>query len=176
MSGLHLAPEENLTSLWKYLGIGLLYLIVQHLIYVFITHLSKWAFLSALFSGLIIGEMTLASGLTLHLGNLPVWYRNLSPLRWTLSYLLPQVHGAEASHKLTNCKAKQIQKQEIIIAGCDPQEGVLALREIALQEYDSRAIIWLGICVGALSILTILAFLLVKYRNPKRPRSAPNKP
>lgn len=176
MSGLHLEPEENLTSLWKYLGTGLLYLIFQHQFCVLVSHICKWTFLAAVLSGLVVGEITLAAGLTLHLENLPIWYRNLSPLRWTLSYLLPQVHGSGSTSKLTNCKAKQIQKQEIIVAGCDPNDGALALREIALGEYDFRPIIWLGISVAVLFLCTIVAFLIVRYRGPKKPRSAPNKP
>ncbi|XP_015601494.1 ATP-binding cassette sub-family G member 5 [Cephus cinctus] len=177
MSGLHLAPDENLTSLWNYLAVGLLYLMLQHLICVFFAHISKWPSLASLLAGIVIGEISLAGGVTLHLENLPFWYQKFSPMQWTLSLLLPQVHGQESMNKLTNCKAKQVQRQDIIVqAACEPSDGSLALREVAFDKLDVRSEFWLGICVATVVLLIIIGFLFVKYATPKRPRSAPNKP
>ncbi|XP_012286012.1 ATP-binding cassette sub-family G member 5 [Orussus abietinus] len=177
MSGLHLAPDENLTSLWNYLALGLLYLMVQHSVCVLFAYICKWPSLAALLTGIVCGEMILGGGVTLHLENLPQWYRKLSPMQWTLSQLLPQVHGQEAVTKLTNCKAKQVQRQDIIMqASCEPPDGALALREIALDQFDARSNLWLGICLAVVIVLVILGFLLVRYNRPKRPRSVPNKP
>ncbi|XP_043796668.1 ATP-binding cassette sub-family G member 5 [Apis laboriosa] len=177
MSGLHLIPDENLTSLWNYLGVGLLYLMLQHLICILFAHICKWTYLASLFSGIVIGEMTLAGGVTLHLENLPNWYQKISPMQWTLSLLLPPLHQTEVMNKLTNCKPKQIQRQDIIVqAACEPPDGILALYEIALHKFNVRGELWLGIGIIIVSILIILVFLCIKYTTPKRLRSAPNKP
>lgn len=177
MSGLHLIPDENLTSLWNYLGVGLLYLMLQHLICILFAHICKWTYLASLFSGIVIGEMTLAGGVTLHIENLPNWYQKISPMQWTLSLLLPPLHQAEVMNKLTNCKPKQIQRQDIIVqAACEPPDGILALYEIALHKFNVRGELWLGIGITIVSILIILVFLCIRYTTPKRLRSAPNKP
>lgn len=177
MSGLHLVVDENLTSLWNYLAYGLLYMMTQHLVCVFFAYICKWSTLAAFFAGIVIGEMTLGSGVMLHLENLPAWYRQLSPLEWTLSALLPQVHGNEMLNKLTNCKGKQVLRQDIIVqAPCEPPDGVLALREIALDDSVALPEMRLGICVAVVGLLIILGFLFIRYATPKRPRSAPNKP
>jgi len=177
MSGLHLVPDENMTSLWNYLAIGLLYLMLQHLICTFFAHVCKWIYLAALFAGVVLGEMTLAGGATLHLENLPSWYQQISPMQWSLSLLLPRLHRTESVGKLANCKPKQIQRQDIIIqAACEPPDGALALREIALDKLNVRGEFLLGIGVAIIAVLIIFGFLCVKYATPKRPRSAPNKP
>ncbi|XP_066598452.1 ATP-binding cassette sub-family G member 5 [Prorops nasuta] len=177
MSGLHLVPDDNLMSLWNYLAIGLLYLVLQHFVCIFFAHICKWTYLAALFSGILIGEITLAGGVTLHLENLPSWYQKISPMRWTLSLLLPKVHGPESMSKLTNCKAKHVQRQDIIVQGaCEPPDGALAMQEIALYNFNIKGELWLGIGIAIVAVLIILGFLCIKYAIPKRPRSAPNKP
>ncbi|XP_012257912.2 ATP-binding cassette sub-family G member 8 [Athalia rosae] len=169
MSGLHLAPDENLTALWHYLANGLLYLMFQHLICVFFAHICKWPGLAAFFSGLIICEITLAGGVSLHLENFPWWYRQWSPMQWVLSLLLPQVHGP--------CKAKQILRQDIIVqATCETPDGAAALQEIGLDKIKTQAVLWLSVSTAVLIVLIIIGFLIFKYATPKRPRSAPNKP
>ena len=178
MSGLHLVPDE--TSIWNYLAIGLLYLIFQHLICLLFAHICKWAPLAALLSGLVIGQINLAGGVTLHLENFPSWYQQFSPLRWTLSILLPQVHGEEIMKKLIKCKGKHVQQHDIIVQEtCETPAippGTLALQEVALNEISEGSEMWLGICVAVLNILIVIAFLWIRYVTPKRPRSAPNKP
>jgi len=177
MSGLHLVPDENLTSLWNYLAVGLLYLMLQHLICTFFAHVCKWTYLAALLAGIVVGEMTLAGGVVLHLDNLPAWYQQINPMHWSMSLLLPRLHRSESMGKLTNCKPKQIQRQDIIIqAACEPPDGALALREISLEKLNIRGELWLGIGVAVAAALVFLSFLCVKYATPKRPRSAPNKP
>ncbi|XP_029044314.1 ATP-binding cassette sub-family G member 5 [Osmia bicornis bicornis] len=177
MSGLHLVPDENLTSLWNYLGIGLLYLILQHLICILFAHTCKWIYLASLFAGIVIGEMTLAGGVTLHLENLPGWYQKISPMQWSLSLLLPLLHQTDTMNKLTNCKPKQIQRQDIIVqAACEPPDGALALYEIALNRLNVQGELWLGIGIAIVSVLIVLVFLCIRYTTPKRLRSAPNKP
>lgn len=177
MSGLHLAVDENLTSLWSYLAYGLLYLMLQHFICAFFGHICKWSGLAALLSGLVIGQMTLGGGVTLHLENLPTWYQNLSPMEWTLSFLLRQIHGSAALNKLTNCKAKQVQRQDIIVqAPCEPLDGESVLREIALNTTVDFTEVRLGIGIGIMYVFIIIAFLLIRYNAQKKPRSAPNKP
>ncbi|XP_014481575.1 PREDICTED: ATP-binding cassette sub-family G member 8 isoform X2 [Dinoponera quadriceps] len=177
MSGLHLVPDENLTSLWNYLAIGLLYLMLQHLVCVFFAHICKWTYLSALLAGIVVGETTLSGGVVLHMDNLSSWYQKISPIQWSLSMLLPRLYRTESMSKLTNCKPKQIQRQDIIIqAACEPPDGALALHEVALDRLNVRGELWLGIGVAAMALLIILAFLCFKYATPKRPRSAPNKP
>ncbi|KAK2578224.1 hypothetical protein KPH14_009769 [Odynerus spinipes] len=177
MSGLHLVPDENLTSLWNYLAIGLLYLMLQHLVCIFFAHICKWMYLAALCSAIIIGELSLAAGVTLHLENLPLWYRQISPMRWALSLLLPPLHGPESMSKLTNCKPKQVQRQDIIFqTTCEPADGNLALLEIALDKFSLQIELWMGIGITTLIGLIVLAFLSIKYDTRKRPRSAPNKP
>jgi len=174
MSGLHLVPDENLMSMWNYLAIGLLYLIMQHLICTFFAHVCKWTYLAALIAGIVLGEMTLAGGVTLHLDNLPSWYQQISPMQWSMSLLLPRLHKSESVGKLANCK--QIRQDIIIQAACEPPDGALALREIALDKLNVRGEFWLGIGVIIVTVLIIFGFLCVKYATPKRPRSAPNKP
>ncbi|XP_050451262.1 ATP-binding cassette sub-family G member 8 isoform X1 [Cataglyphis hispanica] len=177
MSGLHLVPDENLTSLWNYLAVGLLYLMLQHLICTFFAHVCKSTYLAALFAGVVMGEMSLAGGVTLHLDNLPSWYQQISMLQWSLSLLLPRLHRSESMSKLANCRPKQIQRQDIIIqAACEPPDGALALREVALDKLNVRGELWLGTGVAIMAFLIVLGFLCVKYATPKRPRSAPNKP
>ncbi|XP_063989330.1 ATP-binding cassette sub-family G member 5 [Diachasmimorpha longicaudata] len=177
MSGLHLAVDENLTSLWSYLSYGLLYLMLQHFICTFFAHICKWSGLAAFLSGLVIGEITLGGGVTLHLENLPLWYQNLSPMEWTLALLLRQIHGSVALNKLVNCKAKQVQREDIIVqAPCEPLDGESILREIALNSIIDFTEIRLGTGIGIMSVLIIIAFLLIRYNAPKKPRSAPNKP
>lgn len=177
MSGLHLSPDEELSSLWNYLLIGLLYLLLQHSICVFFAHICCRESSAALLSGLVIGQITLAGGITLHLDNFPMWYKNLSPLRWTLSLLLPQVHGHEIINKLTNCKAKHIQRQDIIVQGtCEPPDGELALHEIAFDQVDSKAYLSLVSSLLVVLLLTIISFMVIRYSTPRRPKSAPNKP
>lgn len=177
MAGLHMVPDENLTSLWNYLSVGLLYLILQHLICIFFAHICKWTYLAGLLSGLVIGEITLAAGVTLHLDNLPSWYSKTSPMRWTLSLLLPQIHGPDSLNRLSNCKGKQIQRQDIIVqATCEPPDGALALKEIALDKFHFKSELWLEIGIAVVACLIIVGFLCIKYTSPKKPRSAPNKP
>lgn len=177
MSGLHLVPDENLTSLWNYLAVGLLYLMLQHLICTFFAHVCKSTYLAALFAGVVVGEMSLAGGITLHLDNLPSWYQRISMMQWSLSLLLPHLHRSESMSKLANCRPKQIQRQDIIIqAACEPPDGALALREVALDKLNLRGELWLGTGVAITAVLIVLGFLCVKYATPKRPRSAPNKP
>lgn len=169
MSGLHLAPDEDLTTLWNYLSHGLLYLMFQHLICVLFAHVCKWPGLAAVFSGIVIGEVTLAGGVSLHLGNFPWWYRQWSPLQWMLALLLPEVHGP--------CKAKQIQRQDIILKEtCDSLDGAAALQEVGLDKVKTQSVLWLGISTAVMVILIVIGFLIFKYTTPKRPRSAPNKP
>lgn len=177
MSGLHLVVDENLTSMWSYLAYGLMYLMFQHLICVFFAHICKWSSLAAFFAGIVIGEMTLGGGVMLHLENLPTWYRQLSPLEWTLATLLPQVHAADVLNKLTTCKGQQVLRQDIIVqAPCEPPDGYLALRELALDGMSHWPEMRLGICIAVVGLLIIVGFLCVRYAVPKRPRSAPNKP
>ena len=177
MSGLHLAIDENLTSLWTYLAYGLLYLMLQHSICVLFAHLSKWSTLAAILSGLVVGQMTLGGGVTVHLENLPTWYRKLSPLQWTLSTLLPQVHESVQLNRLTNCKGKQVLRQDIIVqAPCEPPDGILALRELALDKISPLPELKLGICLAVVALLILVGFLFVRYATLKRLRSAPNKP
>ncbi|XP_015521681.1 ATP-binding cassette sub-family G member 8 [Neodiprion lecontei] len=169
MSGLHLTPEENLSTLWNYLAIGLLYLMFQHLICVLFAHICKWPGLAAFCSGLVIGELTLAGGVTLHLENFPWWYRQWSPMEWVLSILLPEVHGP--------CKAKQVLRQDIIFqATCETPDGLVTLQEVGLDKIKPHSILWLGTATAVLVILIVIGFLFFKYATPKRPRSAPNKP
>lgn len=177
MCGLHLVPDENLTSLWNYLAIGLLYLMLQHLICILFAHICRWTYLAALCSAIIIGELSLAAGVTLHLENLPSWYRQISPMRWALSLLLPPLHGPESMSKLTNCKPKQVLRQDIIFQNtCEPSDGSLALLEIAFDKFDLQIELWMGVGVAILIVLIMLVFLSIKYNTLKRPRSAPNKP
>ncbi|KAG7212513.1 hypothetical protein KM043_012823 [Ampulex compressa] len=177
MSGLHLVPDENLTSLWNYLAFGLLYLMLQHLIATFFAHICKWTYLAALLAGIVIGEITLAGGVSLHLANFPSWYPQLSPMQWSLSTLLPVLHKAESISKLTNCKPKQVQRQDIIVqATCEPPDGALALHEIGLDKQIIQGEFYLGFLIATVAVLVILGFLAIKYVTPKRPRSAPNKP
>lgn len=177
MSGLHLVPDENLTSLWNYLAVGLLYLMLQHLICIFFAHVCKSTYLAALFAGLVVGEITLAGGVTLHLDNLPSWYQRISTMQWSLSLLLPRLYKSESMSKLANCRPKQIQRQDIIIqAACEPPDGALALREVGLDKLNIRGELWLGTGVAVTAVLIVLGFLCVKYATPKRPRTAPNKP
>lgn len=174
--------NETLTTLWNYLAIGLLYLIFQHLICLLFAHIFKWTFLAALLSGLVIGEISLAGGVTLHLLNLPSWYQEFCPLRWTLSLLLPQVHREDLMKKLIKCKGKEIQKQDLPIIVQETCEtptippGTLALQEVALDKISEGSEIWLGISMALVVILIVIVFLLIRYVTPKRPRSAPNKP
>ena len=96
---------------------------------------------------------------------------------WRSDLALPPLHQAEVMNKLTNCKPKQIQRQDIIVqAACEPPDGILALYEIALHKFNVRGELWLGIGITIVSILIILVFLCIRYTTPKRLRSAPNKP
>ncbi|CAD6219290.1 GSCOCT00004897001.2-RA-CDS [Cotesia congregata] len=177
MAGLHETLNDNFTSLWNYLAYGLLYIMLQHLICTFFAHICKWSGVAALISGVIIGEITLGGGVTLHLENLPLWYQKLSPMEWVLSVLLPEIHSSEILNKLANCKAKQVQRQDIIVqAPCEPPDGAAALREIALNTVNNLTSIELGIGVGIIGLLIIIGFMLIRYTTIKRPRSAPNKP
>lgn len=177
MAGLHETLNDSFTSLWNYLAYGLLYIMLQHLICIFFAHICKWSGVAALISGVIIGEITLGGGVTLHLENLPLWYQKLSPMEWVLSVLLPEIHSSEILNKLANCKAKQVQRQDIIVqAPCEPPDGAAALREIALNTVNNLTSIELGIGVGIIGLLIIIGFMLIRYTTIKRPRSAPNKP
>ncbi|XP_034943518.1 ATP-binding cassette sub-family G member 8 isoform X2 [Chelonus insularis] len=177
MAGLHEALDDNFTSLWNYIAYGLLYVMLQHLICVFFAHVCKWSGVAALLAGIVIGEMTLAGGITLHLKNLPVWYQKLSPMQWTLSTLLPDIYNSETLNKAANCKAKQVQRQDIIVqAPCEPPDGISALKEVALDTLNEDTSIQLAIGIGIALGLILIAFLLIRYTAQKRPRSAPNKP
>lgn len=176
MSGLHVALDDNLTSLWNYLAYGLMYIMLQHLICMFFACICKWSGLAALLAGVVIGEMTLGGGVTLHLDNLPQWYQTLSPLQWTLTVLLPQIYNSDTLNK-TNCKAKQIQRQDIIVqAPCEQPDGAAALREISLHNVNDMTDIQMGIGIGIIIVLIIMGFLCIRYTTRKRARSAPNKP
>lgn len=168
MSGLHLTPDENFTTLWNYLAIGLLYLMFQHLICALFAHVCKWPGLAAFFSGLIIGEVALAGGVSLHLENFPWWYRQWSPLQWVLSILLPQIHGP--------CQTKEEEKGPIIHATCNTPDGNAVLFELGFDKIKTHSNFSLGILIAILVILTAIGFLIFKHATPKRPRSAPNKP
>ncbi|KAK0082540.1 hypothetical protein PV325_010200 [Microctonus aethiopoides] len=177
MSGLHMALDDNLTSLWNYLAYGLMYIILQHLICIFFAHICKWSGLAVLLSGIVIGEMTLGGGAMLHLQNLPNWYQDLSPMQWTLSVLLPQIYSTETLNKLTNCKAKQVQRQDIIVqAPCESPDGVSALQEISFNTIEKSTDIQLLSGIGILALLIITGFLIIRYTTQRRPRTAPNKP
>ncbi|XP_011499195.1 PREDICTED: ATP-binding cassette sub-family G member 8 isoform X2 [Ceratosolen solmsi marchali] len=192
MTGLHLASshaadsglistDENLESLWRYLNVGLVYLLFQHFLCILFTRLcgSSWTFLALLISGIAIGETTLGAGLTLHLDNLYPWYGLVSPLRWVFSTLLPPLHSPELMARLKNCKAKQIQRQDIITqSACEMPDGALALREIALNNVvvhiqDG----WLLVCLGILLVAIVTVFLTIKHSpNKSSLKSMPNKP
>ena len=191
MTGLHLASasltdtltpsDDNLDSLWRYLSVGLVYLLLQHFVCELFARLcaSSWSFLALMLSGVFVGETTIAAGFTLHLDNLYPWYGWSSPLRWAFGLLLPPLHNSEAMARLKNCKAKQIQRQDIITQStCETPDGDLALREIALDGIvgivqDS----WLLGCLGVTLVAVVLAFLLVRHSPPKSSlRSMPNKP
>ncbi|KAF7995007.1 hypothetical protein HCN44_004479 [Aphidius gifuensis] len=173
MSGLHMAIDEDLTSLWNYLATGLLYLMFQHLICIFFAYICKWNGLAALLSGIIIITMNLTGGVTLHLDNLPSWYRTISPMEWTLSSLLPQVHN---NTNKSNCR-QQVQRQDIIVqAPCETTNGDSALREISLDKIIVDANFQLSIGIGIVCLIIVIGFLIIRYSTQKRPRSAPNKP
>ena len=150
---------------------------LQHLICTLFAHTCKWIYLASLFAGIVVGEMTLAGGVSLHLENLPSWYQKISPMQWALSLLLRPLHQPDAMSKLTNCKPKQIQRQDIIVqATCEPPDGALALYEIALDKLNARGELWLGIGIAIVAALIVLVFLCIRYTTPKRLRSVPNKP
>ncbi|XP_058792747.1 ATP-binding cassette sub-family G member 8 isoform X2 [Phymastichus coffea] len=193
MSGLHLAAgapspepslsagEDGLQSLWRYLSVGLAYLLLQHLVCLLFARLcaSSWSCLALLLSGVAIGESTLAAGVTLHLNNLYPWCAWASPLRWALVLLLPPLHSPEAMARLKNCKAKQIQRQDIITQStCETPDGGLAMREIALDgDADAAQDSWLLGSLGVVLAAVLLVFLLVRHSPAKRSlRSMPNKP
>ena len=192
MTGLHsvtplpvdssLSPaEENLDSLWRYLSVGLAYLLLQHFVCVLFARLcaSSWAFLALLLSGLLLGQSTLAAGLTLHLDNLYPWYGWSSPLRWAFGLLLPPLHSPELMARLKNCRAKQIQRQDIITQStCETPDGQLALRELGLERLAGAVQeSWLLGCLGLALLAGALVFVLVRHSPAKSSlRSMPNKP
>lgn len=116
--------------------------------------------------------MTLSGGVTLHLDNLPSWYRKLSPMEWTLSSLLPQVHN---NTNKTNCR-QQVQRQDIIVQAPCETTNDSALREIGLDKAIVDSNFQLAIGIGIVCLLIIIGFFIIRYNTQKRPRSAPNKP
>jgi hypothetical protein len=192
MTGLHLSgslaadsglipTDENLDNFWRFLNVGLVYLLFQHFLCVLFARVcdSSWSFLALLLSGIAIGETTLGAGLTLHLDNLYPWYGWTSPLRWVFAILLPPLHSPELMGRLKNCKAKQIQRQDIITQStCEMPDGELALREIALNNIVGHVQDgWLLASLGILLVAIVTAFLTIKHSPSKSSlRSMPNKP
>ncbi|XP_001606113.1 ATP-binding cassette sub-family G member 8 [Nasonia vitripennis] len=191
MTGLHLGAspttetlmptDENLESLWRYLNVGLAYLLFQHFVCVLFARLcsNSWFFLALLLSGVVIGETTIGAGFTLHLDNLYPWYPWTSPLRWAFSLLLPPLHSPEVLGRLKNCK-KQVHRLDIITqSACESPDGDLALREIGLSGGADAMFrdSWIWSCVGVLIATVILAFLLIRHSPAKSSlKSMPNKP
>lgn len=174
------ATDDNFDNLWYFLAFGLLYLMLQHYVCVLFSRICKYPFLAIMLSGLTISEMTLASGFTLHVDNLPEWYRFASPLRWVFSLLLPRLHTPEALLKSKNCKSKQILRDDIIVQGnCETPNGDLAMRELSILKMDDGSIYmtWLFIAAGVLMSTVFLAYLIIRYTKTKRSlKSVPNKP
>lgn len=195
MSGLHMASspgdspqvDDNLESLWRYLRIGLVYLLFQHYVCTFFAYVfaTSWTFLTVLLSGLVIGATTLSTGFTLHLDNLYSWYSWASPLRWAFALLLPPIHSDSVLSKLRNCKPRQVQTshnglivQQDTSPKCEILDGELSLREIALD--DIVGLVqneWLLESLGCVLALVVITFLSVRHSTMKNTlTSVPNKP
>lgn len=173
MSGLHLpAEEESLTIVWHYFITGIIYLLFLHLICLLLSHICKWTFLIIFISGLIIGQLSVIGGVTIHLKNLPFWYLQYNPLRWILSNLLSQVYEEKHIKRLMKCEGKHIQQHDIIVQeSCDATTtipGTLALKEISLNEVNNDILMWIGISLVAIAIAIIITFLFIKHVTPKK--------
>ena len=189
MAGLHkdlndfsmMQPDEDLQNLWRFLRIGLPYLLLQHFVCVLFVYLyaTNWTFLALLLSGFAISYSSLAAGVTLHVDNLYEWYVSASPLRWALSLLLPTLHKSEMMMKLKNCK--HVQRQEIIItqSACEIPDGKLAMKEIGIDisaDYSQNEWMLDG-CLGVVLLCVIVVFLLIRHSSAKNTvKSVPNKP
>ncbi|CAB0033093.1 unnamed protein product [Trichogramma brassicae] len=191
LTGLHLGPsspegasllshEEKLDNFWRFLSVGLVFLLLQHYLCSLLCHLfaTSWSFLALLGSGLLLGQSTLASGLTLHLGNLYGWLGWLSPLRWVMAMLLPPLHSPETMQRLKNCKAKQIQRQDIITqSACEIPDGELALRELGYYDQLDAASgtttmmtldeAWLLLALGVVLLAIVCVFGYCRHPNAK---------
>ncbi|XP_051172295.1 ATP-binding cassette sub-family G member 5 isoform X2 [Leptopilina boulardi] len=180
MSGLHLpSKEESLNIVWHYFITAIIYLLFLHLICLLLSYICKWTIMAVLMSGLIIGELTIIGGVTLHIKNLPFLYLQYNPFRWILSNLLSQVYDEEYLKKLIKCEGKQIQQHDIIVQeSCDTPTisfGNLALKEISLNQIRNDILMWLGILIIIIVILIILTFFCIKYVIRKKQRNILNK-
>lgn len=197
MTGLHMASstavnssqvDDNLESLWRYLRIGLVYLLLQHYVCSFFAYLfaTSWSFLTVLLSGLVIGATTLNAGFTLHLDNLYHWYGWASPLRWAFALLLPPLHSNTVFKKLINCNTSEVfdplkgitTKKENDNPECLVPLNELPLKEIALDDIvDFVQNEWLLESLGCALAIVMITFLLVRHSTVKSTlTSVPNKP
>ncbi|XP_043472873.1 ATP-binding cassette sub-family G member 8 isoform X1 [Leptopilina heterotoma] len=180
MSGLHLpAKEESLNIVWHYFLTAIIYLLLLHLICLLLSHICKWTILAVLTSGFIIGQLSVTGGVTLHIKNLPFWYLEYNPLRWVLSSLLSQVYEEEYLKKLIKCEGKQIQQHDIIVQeNCDTPTmsiGVVALKEISLNQVRSDILMWLGISIAVTTAVIMITFSLFKFATLRKTRNTLNK-
>ncbi|KAJ8687852.1 hypothetical protein QAD02_023647 [Eretmocerus hayati] len=180
--GTMVMPDDGLDSLWRFLRIGLTILLLQHYVCLFFAKLlpTSWSPLILLMCGVTLSSWILGAGFTLHPDNVYPWYVRSSPLRWALKLLLPPLHSSSTLGRIKNCRARQVQQQDIITqSACD---GELALREMglgtptdALADIDVET--WLQIALGVAILVVMFVSLIVRHTGVRQTLSSkPNKP